>query len=181
MPSPSQNKTVKWNKLIQKAGVSHSTLERIFNDNQDLKLLWDKVKSESHTKYSKKDIEEMDNYIQWYLDDKIKKGEKTTLDEIAEYFSITQALAHKRLRENPSLNYRWNKVKSNTFVYPNQDDKDMQIEHMIEIIKEANLLGTKLTCKYICTRAKISSGIFYRRLEESPRLKKYWKENKNQK
>ena len=177
----SQNKKVKWNELVQKAGVSHSTLERILNNNEDIKFLWNKVKSESHAKYSKRDIEEMDNYIQWYLDDKIKKGKKTTLDEIAEYFGITQALAHKRLRENPSLNYRWNKVKSQNYTSLSKADRIIQTERIIEILKEANKNSKKLTCKEICKKVKMSQAVFYRRLEENPRLKKLWEENKKQK
>ena len=133
-----QNKKLKAKELIKVVDISYETFRKMLLEDEELSSLWDKVKTEKHAKYSKQDIELIDNYIHRFLTIKAERNEKTTLNEIAQYYDWSPEFVFKRIRENPSLNYRWKKVKSQIVTYYDKDDKEMQTEQIIEILKEAS-------------------------------------------
>ena len=176
-----RNKKLKAKELIKVVDISYETFRKMLLEDKELSSLWDKVKTEKHAKYSKQDIELIDNYIHRFLTIKAERNEKTTLNEIAQYYDLSPEFVFKRIRENPSLNYRWKKVKSQIVTYYDKDDKEMQTEQIIEILKEATAKKEALTYQELSKRTKLSQGVIINRINKSARAQKWWKENKNQK
>ena len=174
-----KNKKIKAKDFIKQADISYETLRKMVKSDEEIASLWKQIQTETHAKYSRQDIETVDNYIHRYLTLKAEKGEKTTFEEIAKYYNLSPEFVYKRLSENPSLNYRWNKVKSKNNHYYDKDDKEMQTEQIIEILKEAVRLDIKVTMQELSIMTKLSQSVIRNRINSNPRAAKWWEKNKN--
>lgn len=176
----SQNKKIKAQDFIKEANISRETIRRMSLTDKEFASLWKQVLTEPHAKYTKRDTELIDNYIHRFLTMKAEKGEKTTIEEIAQFYGLNPHYTYKRLRENPSLNYRWNKVKSTNQHYYDKNEKEFQTEQIIDTLKYAIEDGEKLTMDDIASRTKLSACVVRNRINNSKRATKWWNENKKQ-
>ncbi len=174
----SENKKISRNEISARAGISGSTFRKIVLRDKEINLLWQNTQKKPCTVYTQNDIERIDNYIQWFLEDKIRRKEKTTVKEIAQFLDITSGLAGKRVNKNPTLKYRWNKVKSQNMVYYDKGEKEIQTEQITELLKEANNNAERLTYEDIARLTKLSAWVIKSRIKDNRKTQKLWNENK---
>ena len=171
----SQNKKIGIAELEQLTGVSDTLIYRLLNTDEKLQALWKKVQKREFRRYGAKDIKDLDDYMHRFFLQKREKNEKTTLNEIAQYFDVSESYVAQRINANPQLKYQWSKVKSgNTTKYDKDEQKD-QTKRLIEILKEFNQLGKKTTTEELSLILGLSPVTIRNRIINNVTANNLWK------
>ena len=174
------NQKIKTADFVKQIKVATSTFYEILSRNEKINSLWQIVKKQEYNRYSQDELTTLDNFIHRFLLQKREKQETATLNEIAQYFDISKALVSKRILQNPSLKYQWDKVKSQSVSHFDETLKNEQRKEIIRILKEFDKLGEKITKEKLSQLTGLSSGTIQNRIQESTTATALWNKVKSQ-
>ncbi len=174
------NEKVTAQEIIKKASITLTTFYNILSRNQKINTLWQMVKKQEYNRYSENELSELDDFIHRFLLQKREKGETATLAETAKYFEVSKALISKRIQENPSLRYQWDKVKSQSISQFDDSLRKEQRNEIIRILKEIDKAGKKTTKKELAELTGLSQGTVQNRIQESTTAVSLWNKVKSQ-
>jgi len=167
--------------VIKQANITITTFYNILSRNAKINSLWQIVKNKEYHRYQDGELQILDNYIHKFLVDKKEAHQTATLLEIAQYFGVSKGLIYTRIKNNPSLTYQWNLVKTKSLTEFDEDTKKDQTKEIIRILKDIEKKGLKITRKEIADLSGLSLGTVQNRIENSYSAKRLWNKVKSQK
>ena len=175
----SQNKKIGIAELEQLTGVSDTLIYRLLNTDEKLQALWKKVQKREFRRYSAKNIKDLDDYMHRFFLQKREKNEKTTLNEIAQYFDVPTSLVVQRINANPQLKYQWSKVKSGNTTKYDKDEAQDQTQRIIKILKDVDELNEKITVEELSSMIGLARYTIVKRIKNSSKANTLWQKVKS--
>ena len=170
-----QNKKISMEKIEELLDISNTLFYKLLDGDKELQNLWNKVKAKKRRKYSEKDIKDLDDYMHRFFLQKRQQSKKTTLNEVAQYFDVSISLVAQRINANPQLKYQWSKVKSGNTTKYDKDEQKEQTKRIVEILKEFNKLGEKITVDELSLMLGLAPNTIISRIKNNVTANILWK------
>jgi len=174
-----QNEKITLHQVIEKAGIAANSFYKIIKEDEEINALWSLVKKQEHQIFTQNDIQDLDNYMHRYFMQAKEQGEKLTSDEVAQHFGISKAYVFLRIKNNPSLKYQWNKVKTGDFTRYDEYERKEQIKAITDILKGFYQKGEKTTLKELSSMVNLPENTIISRIRSNQTTLGLWKKTRS--
>ena len=170
-----QNKKISMEQIEELLNISNNLFYKLIRTDKELQNLWNEVKTREYKRYNSENIKDLDDYMHRFFMQKRQQGKKTTLNEVAQYFDVSISLVVQRINDNPQLKYQWSKVKSGNTIKYDKDEQKEQTKRIIEILKEFNQLGEKITIDELSLILGLARNTIISRIKNNITANTLWK------